>query len=455
MKLKLLLILLFLSPFIIISFFNQPSLDDYWSANVIRDNGRLQAVQHLYHTVSGRYFSNFIMSICNSLPNGHTWVFKIAPVITIILLCAVFYFFYTSIFISINKWHLLLASLISVAVHIVNMRSLYEGLYWMSAVVVYQLAIILFLTGIAAMISYTREPSFLKGFIVLFCCISLPGTSELIAPVYLILITLIVYLRFSKKRLIFFSSCIILTLAGVLLTLFSPGNHLRTQNDSAHYSQNFLFALQLSFESVVYYLFIGMINPVNVLLLAILLPFLLKISALVNNVVNSLKPLSKIFLFAIASVLFCMIIYFPLYYFEADIPFPRITTMVFLIGFLLSIVFLCLLLNRPSVKRFVSTLVKRKNYQTICWSLFFVAVFFSKNFKDVSHDLLNGSAYNFNKEYLTRFKELRSCKTDTCYVAPFKYWPSSIMSTPQENKSSLAFLHQEEYFQRTILFKNK
>lgn len=46
MRLKIFLLIIFLVPFVVISFFNQPSIDDFWSANTIHNFGRLGAVQY-------------------------------------------------------------------------------------------------------------------------------------------------------------------------------------------------------------------------------------------------------------------------------------------------------------------------------------------------------------------------------------------------------------------------
>jgi hypothetical protein len=73
----------------------------------------------------------------------------------------------------------------------------------------------------------------------------------------------------------------------------------------------------------------------------------------------------------------------------------------------------------------------------------------------VSKDLLKGTAYRFNKECDNRVMEIRNCKTDTCYIVPFKNWPVSLEEGLPEEPTSEAFLHQNEYFGKTILFKTE
>ena len=117
MKIKIGLLIVYLIPFFVISLFNQPAIDDYWNANAVISHGKLGSVLFFYKTISGRYFSIFLMSLFNTLVNGGTWIFKIWPVVTLLLLILSQYFLYKSIFqnkLSNNK--LLFAALIFVAI---------------------------------------------------------------------------------------------------------------------------------------------------------------------------------------------------------------------------------------------------------------------------------------------------------------------------------------------------
>jgi len=371
------------------------------------------------------------------------------------LLILAFYFFYNSLFgLLVNKKNILIVSIVSTTAHIVNMRNLYEGLYWTSSAFVYQLAIIIFLLGIAAIIKTIRKYSIGSTLFSLFCSIVLPGTSELLVPAYLIgLISLVVIVyRLQMKTKVLIAN-IIATIIGTVIVLLSPGNYSRVQNDALNYSQSLMFALKRSFESVGYYTFIWIFNPVNILILLLALPFLLKLSSKVDGFLQLLKPFNKGILFIAASILICMSIYIPLFYFEADTPFPRITTMVFIIEFFLFLIFLCNLLKISVLNQKISKIVELKNYKKICWLLFFIALFCNKNFLAVTKDLLTGTAYRFNKEYTAKYREIRNCKNDTCYITPFRNWPESIQLGKQDTSSG-SVLHMEKYFGKVIIIKH-
>lgn len=450
------LLALFLFAFIAISFFNHPAIDDYWSANEIVNHGRLGAVKHLYETVSGRYFSNFLMSVCNTLPEGNVWIFKVWPALTIILLWLAFFYFFKSLFKEFAKpMELILASLAFVAVHISNMRSLFEGLYWMSSAIIYQIAIISFLVGIAAIRAYWRKPSFHTAGLALFFSAVLPGTSELLTPIYLLALLLILLIAIKEnltKYLIL--SCIVVVSTGMVITLTSEGNHHRINDDALNYSQSISFAVGYSFLTVSYYFLFWIVNILNFSGFLLLLPFLKRISIRVANVLKKLRPLDNIFLFTAFALSVCMCVYIPLYYIESRLPFPRVTTMLFFIGVFLFCIFICSLLYKSGfVLRLTKRLLSVKNFNLYSWILFLIALFSSRNFLAVSADLVNGTAYQYNQEYFGRYEEIRKCKSDTCYVTPFKHWLPSIQLFQAEIRNDGSFNHMDKFFGKTITYK--
>ncbi len=453
MKIKIFLLFLFLFPFIIISFFNQPSIDDFWSSNTIHNFGRLGAVKHFYESVSGRYFSNFLMSIFNTLSNRQVWIFKIFPVVIIFAFTFSTYFFYSGLLQSfLSKSLIIFLALAYTALHIVNMRSLFEGLYWMSSTICYQLSVIIFLIALGSIIRYIQKPSLLYGFIAIVCCLLLPGTTEIISPVFMFILIILFFSLYKKqKSRRFIAACILIVLCGILVVFLSGGNHARILNDATTYNSGFFIAIFYSLRAVGYYFLLWLINPVNISLLLLLLPQMYKI-----NVYSEFFSSKTFIVVLIMSLFLCAIIYFPLFYFESAIPFPRITTLVFFIGFHLFILILFLVSKQQlsGKKKLFSIIFENKFYKYL-WLIFFVALFTSKNFLAVAKDIISGTAYNYNKEANARFNYLKNCKTDTCYIEYYKYWPSSIENFPKENMNTNPFIHIDKYFGKTILYKRK
>jgi hypothetical protein len=453
MKFKSCLLILFLLPFIIISFFNLPANDDFWNANTVIQNGRLGAVAHFYETVSGRYFSNFLMSFLNTLPDGKTWIFKIWPIVVVVLIIMSQYFFYKSIFqkfISNNK--LLFAALIFTSLHIVNMRSLFEGLYWMSSTICYQIAIILFSIGIGSVFRYLKNGSVLYGSVATICSFLLPGTAESLAPAYLF--TLLILLVVTKKSGIpsaFVFASVIVAATGICIVIFSKGNLERVQNDSLTYQQNILLAFFYSARSITYYSLLWLINPANFCLLLILLPYARKYQA-GKRWINKMSMTKSILLLSFFFLL-CISIYLPMNLFESEIPFPRVTSLFFFFGSYLFLLFTYFFLCKfTAIDNFINKLSSLKNYSAFLWLLFFAGIFLSKNFTGVVKDIFSGTAYHYNQEANKRFQKLKKSIGDTCYVSYYKYWPSSIMLFKNEDEDLNPFIHIDKYFGKTIIY---
>lgn len=455
MKFKFFFLTLFLLPFIIISFFNHPAIDDYWSANTIIKNGRVGAIIYFYNHVSGRYFSHLLMSFTNSLPYNDVWIFKAAPVLFLLLLFYSICRFFLTINESADKRDIALAALCAVALHVINMRSLFEGLYWLSSTMVYELCIVILLLAISSLIKGVRTNK--RGSIVASIILSflLPGTYEAIAPVYTIFLILYFLLkRTDKKAQVIIALNIAGTVAGIILVLLSKGNFIRIRNDSIHYDQSVVFAAYQTISTAGYYFFIFALNPVNILAVLLLLPYLMKSSTRVKNMLSALKPLNNIFLLPILCIACLCCLYFPLYYFEADIPFPRIT----IVFFILSVIFFLILVTHlitvlKSFKQKIYLLISWQVYKKYVWPLFITSLFLTPNFLSVMKDLTTGKAYNYNKEAFAHDQLIRSCTNDTCYVPRFNNWPSSIQSTLNENPSTERFIHMDKYYGKTLILK--
>ena len=326
MKVLITLFILWLLPFVITSLFNHPAIDDYWNANAVNMYGRIGAVQYFYHTVSGRYFSLFIMSLCNTLPKGPVWIFKIWPIITIAILLISSYFFYGSFFtLKSSKHDTLLLSGLLVVCHIASMRSLFEGLYWMSSTVCYQVAICLFAIGIGAVVRDLKKPMLTMRIIAIASCLLLPGTVEMVIPVYFFTLVLLLYFsykfHYAKTTIVI---CLITTLIFACFVILSKGNIVRVKNNSVTYNISTGTALWYCAKSMGYYTIIYLFNPLFV-------SAILNVGLLYNSKNKIPFILSKTELFIVLSYFIAsgLAVYLPLHLLESSVPFPRVTTLFF------------------------------------------------------------------------------------------------------------------------------
>ena len=452
MRIKILLLICYLLPFLIISIYNQPAIDDFWNANTVIAHGRLGTVIFYFQTVSGRFFSNFLMSFLNTLPYGSIWIFKLWPVVIIVLLFGSILFLFRSIFSeNISFKQAVIASLLFVLLHLANIRVLFEGLYWMSSTICYQVAICLFAVGTGAVVRCISTKSFAYSVIAVMSSLLLPGAAETLAPVYIFVLAVILFVSIKLKRPL---TITIISLAAVFLSFLviflSKGNHVRITNKSFIAYPGTFYAFYYAARAVGYYFLYWITTLVNVSALILALPFIHRFANQNSKKLQTLN-LHPILLLIILFFL-CCIIYLPQLLFEAQTPSPRITTLVFFLASHFAILILCItLLRYPRFNQFVAHYSNFKNYHLITCTFFFVCAFTSTNFSLVVKDLANGSAKGFNKEALCRYAKIKSTKSDTCYVDRYTNWPAFIQSSKKEDYS---FTHMNIFFGKTILYKN-
>src|SRR5438552_3794747 len=96
-NLNLYLPLLIIAPFIIISFFNHPALDDWWYAEVYKQFGLIGAQQYWYNHYTARFFSNFVMTVA---PLSFGWIegHKVMPAVFLVCLYRTFFYIVKTFF---------------------------------------------------------------------------------------------------------------------------------------------------------------------------------------------------------------------------------------------------------------------------------------------------------------------------------------------------------------------
>jgi hypothetical protein len=447
---------LLLAPFLVIALFNHPSLDDYWNANTIITNGRLNAVAYSFHHFSGRYFSTFLMCMLNTLPQGEIWIFKLFPILICMAFVSILYYFIKNSFNSLSGQQALMYALMFTLLHILNMRVLFEGLYWMSATITYQIAILIYLAILTLISSYFKSKSRLKlaGILTLVVCLS--GSLESIEPLFLTTL-LLIFLKLRRERktadypIVIY--CLLLNIVCGLFVLFSKGTHSRITIAFADFQPSVSHALIRSFESVSYYYAIWLLSPYNILAVLIIIsyrgfPGLSAGQALSRR--NSYRPL---FLTMFISVFVSILVYFPLLYLESDVPTPRITTVIFMI-FCFTVA--GILITAADRLNKITKALQQRASKTLLWVAFIASIIFSGNFLKVSKDLFSGKAFRFNREQNRRYDQIRNCQEDTCYVDPIKNWPASIEQVASEKDLSKPFLYWDTYFnKKRIIIKQE
>lgn len=139
--LLLLLLLLALFPFLALSFYNQPYLDDYVFANLYQKLGLWASQRHLYEGWNGRVVASFILTVAN--PLSYKWVGGIGvPTLAIGLLTLISIWFSLR---SLTKGILPARTyaVVSVSLFLVLIAAvpeIYSMLYWFSSQATHHLA---------------------------------------------------------------------------------------------------------------------------------------------------------------------------------------------------------------------------------------------------------------------------------------------------------------------------
>jgi hypothetical protein len=228
-------ILLCLLPFVILSFFNFITYDDYGSVILFNKYGFLKTQQFIYLNWEGRFTATFLCAICEKagiLTHSYFLVFFLFAFFTWI---AVFFFLN-----SINRYvlsrifsrvSLIPASLVLFVMDMYVMTETSSGVYWFSAAAVYQTAFILFLILTGCLVrrftgfngaGLIRKPW--QDIIIVFLCILLCGTNEvaMVASVcfFLLLMAAYRYYGLAVPRPLFVYLGVVL-LTGVIILLTS------------------------------------------------------------------------------------------------------------------------------------------------------------------------------------------------------------------------------------------
>lgn len=454
MNKKAIFLFFLLTPFLVIALFNHPSLDDYWNANTIITNGRLNAVGYSFNHFSGRYFSTFLMCMLNILPQDEIWIFKLFPILICLGFVSVLFYFIKSNFNSLSNQQALTYALMLTLLHILNMRVLFEGLYWMSATVTYQTAILIYIAILAVMSSYIKCKSRLKlaGILILTVCFS--GSFESIEPLFLATLFLL-FLKFRSERkaanyrvLIY---CFLLNIVCSFFVLFSKGTHSRINADFAHFQTSVSYAFIRSFESVGHYYAIWSLSPYNILAILIIISYLKSPMLSVGLALSRRNPYKALFLTIFLSVFVSILAYFPHLYPESEIPIPRITTVVFMI-FCLTIA--GILITAAGHLDKIAKVLQQRAGRTLLWAAFTASIIFSSNFLKVLTDFFSGTASRFNEERNRRYSQLRNCREGTCYIDSIKNWPASIEQVLSEKDLSKPLLYWDTHFNNKRIIIN-
>jgi hypothetical protein len=418
------IILLMLLPFAILSYYSHPQADDFSAAATTLRLGYFKAVASVYNVWNGRWFSTALMQ-ANPMAFGSISACKLIPVL--ILLFWSLFILIKAVLPQINRSReRFLCALALLALYLSSMPSVAQGFYWMSSAINYQLANAMMLLLWAQMAKLAGAPASKAGRGTLAAAIMLvfaiTGSNETHMAVTLFMFAAALVWRSVKTGRIdrLFAGFLVLAVIAAAIVVIAPGNSARMAHDSrtainlsGTFRQSALVMAQLARDQVT--------KPLFLVLTLCAIPFF------ASKLQNSGAPGSTLNPGALSVVWICSML-------ATIVPVVRVvgwapervlnvTSLIFIMGWFLIVneivrrIFLkgSYRLWLASAPRYVVAIV-------IALACFALAG--STNIRAAWGNLLDGTASRYDRELRRRYEEIKSCRDETCVVAPLTAFPS-------------------------------
>ncbi len=402
------ILLVCISPFFIVSIFNNPSIDDFVFPDKVFTLGLFHSQIDWYLHWTGRYFSTFLLSI-GPLTFHSITGYKIESTILILLFIHATYIVVSRLLgEQLSEFKKLFLALLFFIVYIMYAPSVVQGFYWLSGAFTYQLGNICLLYLIGIVLKYGQgNASKTTKFIGVLLVILSPGLNEnsLVLQNGFLGIVFLNYLFRTKKINRFLLSLLLLSIVFSCVEVLAPGNYVRAAIMKDPNQYNFSYAFPLAIENSVAIIYNFVIS----------LPFLIISFLCVMVFTNKKYNLPDIITGKLyVTIPLCFLLFFTsvfINYFITTIPPPdrvlNVSIFIFLASFYYNIILIGKQLNGITKKLHYPVLYRILKYLLI--SLFICAVLTTKNnIKTCFVDVFSGKAYEYNQNCLERYKILNN-----------------------------------------------
>ncbi len=407
--------------FLVLSFYNHPSADDFNYSMNVRQYGFFGAQQYWYTHWSGRYFATFLLSL-NPLVINSVSGYKMMSFLLIFLTVFSLYFFIDTVF---NKARFLEKTYIVILAFftfVMLMPSVAEGFYWMSGAYTYQIGNILTLLLGALIISYNRNKSKIVFVLAVITLIALIGTNETSMFISVLIILFINVFRIIKDKTIPVFLFVLLGVAAIcsMVVYFAPGNDFRSLNQSN--SHQFLFSFKSSvseaMDMISNWWWIGFLLIFSSYKLASDMNWEKKETNFERIYLNPFFALLLLFLIIVAGFFTC---FWSLGLYP---PLRTINTIYFYFIIISVYIGVC---TAVKLKR---SGIKIPEVPFAMWLIpLFIAFYVYKYQNNVStayFDLKDGTAAMYNDELLARYSYLRKNDGKICEIEKLKNIPATL-----------------------------
>jgi len=251
-----LLLAIIMLPFLVLSFFNAPAVDDYSYALKTMDYGFWGGQMEAYKQWNGRYFASFIL--CLNIISGNTFfMYKLLPIVLMIGNTHAIYRLLCAVADKQNRLSLLLFSCIFTLIFLNFMPSISQGIYWAPGAITYNLGniMVVYLFGMLVNAHHINLSKVKKVNTFLITMLACGLNESSMVAVDLMIIVFLLYHFFTTRKINSF--LILLLLLAFICTAImavSPGNHIRDTGFLDPHKKNVVFTITSSFNALFGYL---------------------------------------------------------------------------------------------------------------------------------------------------------------------------------------------------------
>ncbi|MDT8411755.1 MAG: DUF6056 family protein [Vicingaceae bacterium] len=439
-------------PFIVISFFTNPSVDDYSFYEFSENLGYWGAQKFWYTSWTGRYFSSAILA-AHPMWLKASFLYKIYPIIFIgLFLFSVYRMAKTFLRNNLSKMSLFLVSITLFLWCFNSMPSIVQGVYWLPGSVTYLLPLILLLffgTNIFNILKLQFQPLLKHHLINLLLIMAICGSNETIMLILLLIMCFVLgyELIFNKTINKIILVYTLWTFVCFLIVYFAPGNEVRNRGFEDTERHQLLFTIINSFSSTVDYIKYWVKDFSTIISSTLLLLIFFKESK------KEIKNLYKIGYIILSSFALIIISFFAAFWATGRTPPDRtlnVTFWVFIIFWTICLYYLALFIRKK-----INLKSSSLNMLVLVSSLLLFGSFFiqKNNVQLVVYDLFTGKAYQYNKDFQQREKILFNSNDTMPIVQALSTYPNSIFNEEffllnnHQNNKTIAYYYNKSGMQ--------
>lgn len=414
-------------PFIILSFFNHPTSDDFYFFNKSRDLGFWNAQVSWYNEWTGRYFSTAVLSLYPLLTKSF-FLYKIIPVVLLLSLLGSIYYLSSILFSNLKKGNFIVLTLCLVTLYLLQMPLVSQGFYWLAGSISYQLGNILSILLFCFIIQLIKTNKRIYMILSILFTVFVVGSNETGMILIDFLLGIIFFYNLYQNKKINYSLLIVLIFAAIfsMIVFKSPGNVVR----EAVYPDKHLigYAFLKSISAVKAYLGIWM--PLIIIFTFIYYDYFNKNEQTSSHKVFDVNPILVFIIVCFLPFVGFFVSYWSIGYLP---PLRTINTiyLYFLIGFLY-LNFVLLYRLKKVNKQYI---VFSKGVRYLLYVVLIIYLTHNKNIKTAYSDLLEGTAYKYDLELNERYQLIRKSKNENCYVPKLNSLPLTIFAGDITNDS--------------------